>query len=407
MKRTLTAVFVAALALAGSPASATSIGPGLRPFPTTDGDVLAATVLYLPGYRALAVGGNFRHIRGADGTLTAATNVAVLRIPDGQVLYAGKANSYVRSLFAVGGRLYLGGNFTSIDGKARNHAASVTAPGWQVTGFAAPGIGTVNTITAGGNSGIVLGASTSVRSVSPDTAAQRWSLPVTGGPVRALAVYPNQVPGYDLVYMGGLFEKVGSFTHHGLTRAWVNSAGAMIDTSFAPYFKPDSGIGDKGTWDGESPMSLAWQDPAYGDALMVGWGGAGSNGVRVLNPWTGGTWWSRQTDGDVQGIATVGDNVVAGWHRNHVSYSGTPFWYGGSLRGTNGEITWWDPQLVGWLPNTDGGNGGIQAFAYDNVDRILFAVGAFTGTGNCSIYTYPCTTAVNPRQSIAAYGVTG
>ncbi len=401
MKRLVLAV-VAALMLVGTPAAATTIA-SLRTFPTTDGDVLATAVINFGTYRALAIGGHFNHIK-RNGQNVAAKNVAILRIPDGAVLYAGRANGYVKALHPVAGRLYIGGTFTSLDGKARNHIASVSTPGWKVTPFN-PGSPTSVTAITATRDRIVYGSGTCVRAAARDSAAVSWSVPVSGGAVRVLLAWNLFTTNQDAIYVGGLFEQVGNLKQHGLMRVLVRPTGPVMDRGFAPRLLSDGNDGSG--WKGQEILSLAWQSDR---TLMYGWGGGTNNGVGAMRADTGGVWWSRYTDGDVQGIAIVGPDLVAGWHRNHVTsplpgryWAG---WFGGSMTSRTGRDTAWNPRLIGNTgDNSDGGNGGIQAFAYDQADGLLFVVGAFTGTGDCSTIVWPCTAPVAARQSVAVYGV--
>jgi hypothetical protein len=410
------ALMVAGLTLAITPAAeATTVSSAPIDFPTTDGDILTTTVMYLGGYTALAIGGNFTHItrpvKQADGTtkttvVAAAKNLAVLRIPDGALLYAGNVNSYVRATYAINGRLYVGGSFTSIDGQARTRAASLTAPGWQVTPFAAPGVGTVYSITAGGSTGIVLGSSSSVRSFNPDTSTQRWTLPVTGGAVRTMLTVPNMYAGTDVVYVGGQFEKVGDFTQHGLVRLGVTAASTFVDHAFAPYLRPDSAS----TYDGQEVLSLGIKQPDQ--QLMVGWGGGYTNGIGAVTMEYSHWWWQRTTPGDLQALAVLPTTTVIGYHRNHVNDD--PWqqfgegWYGSEVDSSSSAVLPWTPDLSGLTPgNADGGNHGIVSMAVDMYNSVLIVGGGFTTYGqNCDSAVFPCTNAAGSRrQSLALYRI--
>lgn len=408
-RRIAAVVGLAVLLLAALPAPAHA-SPSAAPvsFPTTDGDILASTVLYLGSYNALAVGGNFHHIRQPSGALVAADNVAVLRIPDGAVLYAGHANSYVRALHAIDSRLYIGGSFTSLDGKARNKVASVTAPGWALTPFAAPGVGTVYSITAGGGTGIVVGSSSSVRSFSPDTSQQRWTVPVTGGPVRAMVTVPGMYPGVDVVYVGGQFETAGDLAQHGLVRLGVTATGAFVDHAFTPYLRPDSGVGLQGSYDGQEVLSLGIKQPD--PQLMIGWGGATDNGVGSTTLEYSHWWWQKQTPGDLQALGVLPTTTIIGYHRNHandpVPDEAGERWLGTEVDSSYAFATAWDPKLTGSTPgNADGGNHGITTISVDYTNRMVFTGGGFMYVGaDCPSTVWPCVNPVgSPSRSLAAW----
>lgn len=403
--RSLCLLFLAALLLPlwAPPASASPVPAPLSSIPTVDGDILASAILQLGGTTALAIGGSFAHVRQANGTVAVAQNLAVIRVPDGALLYAGHANSYVRALYAWRSRLYIGGDFTALDGKARNHIASVYAPGWTVTPFAPAPYGNVQAITGGGGNVIYGGGGSQLRAAAPDTSTIRWALPSTGGPVRTLLTRYSSTS--DSVYVGGLFEKIGTTTRHGLQRLIVRPTSAAVDPTFHPILHADSNVGPKGSYDGQCILSLAFRPDGM---LMVGWGGATSNGIGAMNL-TGAWLWWRLTPGDVQ-ATVVADDVIAGYHRGHTnSILGGPHgedgqkYYATEFNVYTGTVTPWDSRLAGSVPSADGGNGGVQASAVDTVHRIVFLAGAFSGTATCSGAVFPCRAPISSRKGLAGW----
>lgn len=412
MTRKLRAALIAAAittGLAFVPAPAAVAAPSTAPIttiPTTDGDILATAVLPYGTGTALAIGGNFAHVRSSGGALTAARNLAVLRIPDGVVLYAGNTDSYVRSLYAQGNRLYVGGSFGRIAGVPRFHIASLAVPGFALTPFNPVNGSSVYAIT--GVSGvIVFGGGGPLRAALPDATALRWEVPVTGGTIRALL--PNcGITGS--LYVGGLFEQVGPLAQHGLVRLDVSVGGTpVVNTVFRPVLKTDTGPGGTG-YAGQEVLSLGCKLPD--PQLMVGWGGATTNGIGAMTRDTGRWWWWRNTPGDLQALAVLPTTTIGGYHLNHgqtvpgdvgVHGEDGEKWFITEFSSSYGTATTWDPHLAGFQVSPDGGNGGVQALTVDTRQRVVFAGGAFTGTGNCTLAVWPCTAPITPRQSLMGW----
>ncbi len=216
-------------------------------------------------------------------------------------------------------------------------------------------------------------------------------------------------PTMTVLYAGGLFANVGTFAQHGLVK--VDPANGAVDTSFRPVFRPNSGVGDHGGYDGENPMSMDWDLRTTPARLVVGSGGI-YNSLRWMDPTTGeaatgGPWGGnslREHEGDVQATAVVGDQYLSGFHRNLGNSWPYPIdRFHGMWSAFDGRLQPWDPGLWGNQGNQDGGNNGVQAMSYDPTTRKLFVGGAFLGYGDTSADTVGH--AGIRRQSLAVFAV--
>lgn len=424
LRALMCALVVAGLTLAITPAAeATTVSSAPIDFPTTDGDILTTEVMDLGGTAALAIGGNFTHItrpvQHADGTTTiavvaAAKNLAVLRIPDGALLYAGNVNSYVRTTYGYDSRLYIGGDFTAVDGVARSRIASIDTNTWKVSPFNPSSGSTVRAIDVSPLRGLVLyGGDGPLRAAAPDSSRKSWTIQQTGGPIRALLTYRSMYLNEDVVYACGQFETFGPIAQHGLVRVILRATGPVVDPWFTPVLRPDSGAGFYGSYDGQECMSLADKQPDH--PLIVGWGGASTNGVMAIRQDIGAVWWTwgdgtvAGTPGDAQAVASYGDATWVGYHRGHVNdwHPGWK-WYLSQLNSNSGEISTWDPNLSGETPgNADHGNHGVTSLQVDTINGLLIVAGGFTTYGqNCVGSVFPCINAAgSPRQSLALYRI--
>lgn len=369
---TTTALALAAVtaepAFAATPATTISSTP--KAFSTTDGDILAITKVSGLATAAIAIGGNFQHVITPDGVSHAAAYFAILNESTGAVLYAGKANSYVRAITSVNGTTYFGGDFTTVNGTARAHAAAVSssfaltawnpAPSQRIRGLAADTTGVYMTGDAG-----------TLRKTNLTTGATLWSKGLTGGG-RAVIVFSGAV------YVGGLFGSYDGTSRPNLAKA-STSTGA-IDAAFNAHLRANSGVGTYGAYDGEDVLAFA--PGTSSSRLVVGVGGhappgGDSNEIRVVNAATGTQYWKDSLIGDGQAVATVGATEVAGYHRNSANKTVPYPYFAAQLNDSNGALTPWDPKLTGNQSNADGGNNGVQAMYADPATKTLFIGGAF------------------------------
>ena len=193
------------------------------------------------------------------------SHIAAFDAATGDLLpFAPTADARVRTL-AVGPNgkvLYIGGNFTLIDGVTRNHAAAVDANTGALTGWAGGTNGAVlamatsgTTVYMGGTFTEVKGvARTGLAAVSNTGVLQPWD-PGADNTVSALTVTPDG----SRVVAGGAFDILAGVAEHGLG-AVDPTTGAATAWASAPRC-PDA------------PRSTLWSPMARGS--MPGADGAG------------------------------------------------------------------------------------------------------------------------------------
>lgn len=376
--------------------NAATISPNPVAWATTDGDILAGTVVKTSSGNAIAIGGNFRTVIQKDGKKVAAQNLAVIRESDGVVLYSGKANNYVRALAASGTVLYVGGDFTSL-GSARNHIGAINISGWTINAFNPGSSNPVRALQVGNS--IFSGTAGGIKSIS-FSGSVNWTVNVTQGPVRTLLISNDKTN----IFVGGQFETIAGVRQHGLAK--LASSTGKLDTVFKPALRPDSENGSSiGTYDGNEILSMAYDANAD---IILGGAGAIDNTIFKVRPTDGAFYWEKFSEGDVQAVARVDNDMVVGYHRNHINLSGNAWPYFGAQIGIFlGEISPWNPGLSGNQSNADGGNNGIQAIVSDPSTRKLFLLGAFTKWGqSCDVTTvFSCTDVAGTKslKSIAVF----
>jgi hypothetical protein len=349
----------------------TTISSSAKSFDRTNGDLLAITKIAGAPVGEIAFGGNFSAVVTPDGVSHSAKNFAIVSESTGAVLYAGNANSYVRSITSLNGVTYVGGDFSSFGGQSRSHAAALSAT-FGVTSWNPQPPGTVRAMAAAGSSVFIGGTFSTVRGVSSSSGATVWSKSVSGGDVHAMLATGGKL------YVAGLFEKYNGTTQHGLVE--ISPSSGSLVSGFNAHLRADTGVGQYGQYDGEEIISLS---AGPSGEILAGSGGhapAGdsSNEAMVLNANTGSPVWKTSLIGDCQGIGLVGSTVVAGYHRNS-SNTSTPFpYFATQLELSNGRLTTWDPKITGNQSNADGGNNGVQAIYVDQSTSTLFLAGAFT-----------------------------
>jgi len=355
-----------------SPVSPTTTIGGAHSFDHTNGDILAITKIQGAPVGEIAFGGNFSAVITPDGVSHSAKNFAIVSESTGAVLYAGSASSYVRSITSLNGVTYVGGDFTSFGGQSRSHAAALSAT-LGVTSWNPKPSSTVRALAASGSTIYMGGDFSSVRAVSASTGSAIWSKSTTTGHVHSL-LYTN-----GRLYAGGLFQKYNGTTQHGLVE--INPSNGNLVTTFNAHLRPDTHVGQYGSYDGEEIISLS-VGPNSGEILIGSGGhapaGKASNEAILINASTGSRVWSTSLIGDCQGIGLVGSTVVVGYHRNNAN-SSTPFpYFATQLEVSDGRLTTWDPGITGNQSNADGGNNGVQAIYVDQSTSTLFLAGAFT-----------------------------
>lgn len=274
--------------------------------------------------------------------------------------FAPKPNYAVKSLVVYNGTLYVGGNFTTILGQTRQHAASInittgTLTNWnpQPDGFVSKMIASKGNIYMLGNFFNVNGQQrTNVASVNAVTAA-----------VNVLSITQNSSSGIggmtlrgDTIYIGGNFLKVNGVARTELAAVDVNT---NITTSWAPT--ADNAISDLHTVGNKIIVTGAF-DIANGASHL---GLAAFDAITgQVSPWNANIIGYNAVGGNIASMANIGDTLYMAGHFKSVN---------GQLRNNlaainvnTGQTTNWDPQA----------NADAYVIASNGIK--LYAAGIFT-----------------------------
>lgn len=343
-----------------------------------DGEVLTSLVTTVKGVRAIVMGGNFDSLQLPNGKRVSARNLAAVSLyRPNEVLFTGQTNNYVRALSVDGDRLYIGGDFTTIQGQSREHVAAYDKDDMALLGFNPGSDRSVYGLDAakgrvvfGGQSRLVKATDTEGRLI--------WAKTKTTGDVKVVMMHPNG----NSAYVGGLFDTFDKRKQHGLVR--VNARTGKL-YAFSPGFRFDEPLNK---YNGDCILSLSWGN----DRLIVGSGGGGGglarNAVWSLNPRTGswrGSGWGRshiRIAGDVQAVLAHRGTLYAGYHRNHGKYFTNRGRFTATFDLRRGREVNWDPGFWGNQRNQAGSNNGVSTISV-GFGRLVVG-GAFLGTGDRS-----------------------
>jgi hypothetical protein len=304
--RTNIAAMAAALgaALVWAPSALATISPTPDSTWQTNGRVLAIAVSGSTVY----LGGTFTEVEDHTGQTAVRNHVAAFDISTGAVTsWAPNASGAVRAIVVSGSTVYLGGDFTTINGKNRKRLGAVSTSG-TVTSFKAQADASVfgvtligSTVYAGGNfTTINSTARTRLAAVNGTTGVlvSGWT-PSADNEVTSLAAATDG----SKVFVGGLFSHIGSSSQNHVA-ALNPSTGATLSWAYHPSY-PVEGM------------------TATSSSLFLAGGGGGGR-VGALNASSGALQWEIFVDGNVQGVAvTTGSELVAGGHFDNVCAAGT------------------------------------------------------------------------------------
>ena len=301
------------------------------PIPTVqidNGYVWAQTTI---GTTVYAVGkfDNAREPLAKPGTsLTQRSNVLAYDIQTGSLLpFAPKVNGVIKAVAASpdGSRIYIGGSFTSVNGKDRwNFAALDSTTGELVSGFA-PSVGGsgVYAITADGSDIFLGGLFSQVNGVARKNLAaleqqngtlENWA-PTTDLQVDAMVMDP----GGQKVVVGGRFSQVnGNTSMRG--NAAIDRSTAALDTRWGA----SQSIRNGNTAGSAGVFALATDATGvYGSAWSYATGaGAKLEGAFAAEAGTGAVRWIADCLGDNYGIYSTGKVVYTTSHTHQCETMG-------------------------------------------------------------------------------------
>jgi trimeric autotransporter adhesin len=286
---------LAGLLLHAAPALATLQPAPTTPWATANGRVLA--IVRVNG--VVYVGGKFTQMIDSDGTVRARSHLAAISAADGHLLpWNPGANNIVRSLAVStdGKTIYIGGDFTSLGGAPRAHAAAeaAIAPASVTTGgtlrqWAPKPDGSVYTIAQMG-ARVYLGGTfmhvgshgrPRLASVGAASGALTGWHPKADGAVRA--ILPSATG--STVFVGGLFHHMNGANQPHLVA--IDPASGHLE----PWKSHPN----------DSILTLV----ANGSYLYAGDKGGGGH-VRSYKLHTGKLRWTESANGNVNAIALVG-----------------------------------------------------------------------------------------------------
>src|SRR5688572_7730507 len=313
----LAAVMVIQAILGASPALALSETPDNTYM--TNGKVYATA---LSGDRkVLYIGGEFTEVRQKSGVSHKVSNVAAINVKTGAAIRTWRPEvtgheAVVRALAVKNGKVYIGGNFTSVEGKPRKNLAAVGAYTKAVVlSPFAPQVGGDTSyvfaleagdrkLYAGGGFSKVNGAprkNLSACSLATGTLDRRWKPKATKAPTCKDPKCSHKVrtlelgPGGRSIFLGGSFSHVGGTNGRGAPRQSV----ARLYTATGnlhPWRIPSRTI--------QAPQT-AWDLTATRTRLYGGFGARRNflAGFHLDKGNFGGRIWRFATVGNVQSVA--------------------------------------------------------------------------------------------------------
>ncbi|MEO8475511.1 MAG: DUF11 domain-containing protein, partial [Actinomycetota bacterium] len=298
MRRSLGTLLAAILVVAALPQAASAALP-LTPDPTwgTDGKVNAI----LRVGNSIYLGGDFANLQDpVTDALTPRAFIGAIDAITGQpTSFAPTVNGTVFA-FAVspdGTRLYVGGNFTTVNGTTQRRIVQFdTATGqrtlWKPTGWPnnvvrAIAVSTDRVYIGGAFTSLGTTTVTRIAALSPTTGAQ-----VPGFNATADNLVRDIVLASNRLWLGGNFSNVNGTSQNKL---------AAID--------PTTGATIGGVYHPSYPIL----DLAAGTRLYAAGGGGGGKALAV-NLATGAKIWEKKTDGNVQGVDVLNGTPYFGGH---------------------------------------------------------------------------------------------
>ncbi|WP_426572092.1 hypothetical protein [Aquihabitans sp. McL0605] len=249
------------------------------------------------------VGGSFGTATSPNGSTTAArANLAAFDVNTGALISAFTANTngVVRSLATAGGKLFVGGSFTSVNGVAKGRLAAVDLTTGAVDRtWTADANSNVYAVAVGGSQLYVGGSFSTVNGITRSRIA---AVALPSGLVMPYApVMDNTVssiatdPAGSRIYIGGAFTTVSGFASPWLAK--TDPIGQLLPT----------------TWDQLQGPALALDLSDDGTRLAASQGGAGNQGS-WYNVDTGARLWRQRCDGDGQAIRVIDGTMFTGFH---------------------------------------------------------------------------------------------
>ncbi len=350
----LSSLFAASAIVIASALPALAISTSPDSSSGTNGRVEAAALIGPDLY----IGGQFTAVDGNPYTRLAALDSSTgILDPSFSVPVDGE----VRSMTASGTTLYIAGNFTTVGSVDRTDVAAIDTTTGEVLPFAANPSGMVESIDVMGGVAYLGGKFTSVNGVSrPHIAAldaDTGSLITTFNPKATGLVWVVKDDGTNL-YVGGRFLKIGGVARNYV--AALDPAGNVL--AWDPGLNTDSQV-----------MAIAF-DPGH---VYLGTGGhlPAGNSVYSIDASTGDQLWQVQTDGNIQALDVTDDTVYVGGHFNNLESCNpgvcsmtVPRKKALAIDPSTGSVLGWNPRF----------NSNLGVWDFADTGGNLYAFGDFT-----------------------------
>jgi hypothetical protein len=267
-----------------------------------------------------------------------------------------QADGPVYAILPLGNRIYIGGDFTHINGQSRTRLAAIDATTGQLTNWAPSANGWVGALAASPDGTRIYagGRFTAITDPATQTTSNRWRLaalnastgtldstwkPVANGGVYALAVTSNRV------FIGGNFTTLSGLnrthlaavdpTTGGVDPSWTPTANlavralglsgdrtrvyaggdfSSVSGQSRPYLAAlDRTSGALQAWRPPSPNGPVIALTAAGTRVYTAEGGPGG-AVAAYEGSTASRAWRQLSDGDAQAITVLDTKVYVGGH---------------------------------------------------------------------------------------------
>jgi hypothetical protein len=301
------------------------------------------------------IGGDFTGVMAPkSSTVVSRNHLAAFSAITGAVLpWNPSPNARVRALSATpdSKTIFAGGDFTSVHGKAHNHVVKLPAGGTGVPGAWPGGANDIVRAVKVYTTKVFIGGD--FTSAGGHPRSRLAALGVTSGALQPWAPRANgSVRAFRLSPAGARLFVGGDFTT-------INGKAAA---HLAPVLTTTGALG-------------AWASHPAGDVNVINVstervfeGDSGGGGhVRAYNVVSGRLLWTNTTDGNVEGLAMIGNDIIAGGHFNKMGrYQRRHL---GAIVKKTGMV---DPT---WNPSANSALGVFSAAPFGN---LLYVGGDFT-----------------------------
>jgi hypothetical protein len=250
------------------------------------------------------VGGTFTSAVSPSGALVARKNLAAFSLTTGELVtkFRADAGSPVRALATDGVRLWVGGNFGRLGGRAASRIGQVDpVTGAVVTTFSASVDNTVRALAYSEGQlyagGVFQNANGQPRNRLAKFDATTGALDPTFVGSADLDVWGLvENPVTDVLYVSGNFRTLSGAARNGVG-AISSTTGASQAIVFGSAARPTLGL-----------------DINEDGSRLFGAGGSGSNAAAAWDTESGDRVWRQVTDGDIQAVDYYNDTVYFGFH---------------------------------------------------------------------------------------------